>query len=164
MKEIFGLTSARKDMKITNIIFIVFLFSIVTISNVLADDTAELIVAAGFGELNEVVTLLSIGVDVNTTDHDGFTALMFAARYGHRATVEVLLASGADVDMKSKLFGYTALMSAIVSGKVMVAKVLLDQSADVNARDDDGVTALTFAEELNDAVIIKLLKRHGATK
>lgn len=131
---------------------------------VYGDGGLDLRQAAGFGDTREVKLLLDWGVDVNATDSLGFTALHFATRYGHTDTVKLLLAIGADVNAKSSSGGYTALMYAVVSGKIIIIKALLDADAEVNARNDDGITTLTLAEELDDPLILRLLKKRGALK
>ena len=125
---------------------------------------SELMAAAGNGEMFVVKALLDRGVDINFSDNFGFTALMFAARRGHGDMVRLLLAGGADVNVRSKLLGYTALMSAITSRKIIIIKDLLNAGADINVRSDDGNTVLTYAEELGDSRILRLLIKRGALK
>lgn len=151
-------------MKLKTTVVVALLILLVSAFPVYGDRILDLMVAAGSGDIRDVKAVLNAGVDVNARDSTGFTALMFAARYGHTNTVKLLLAEGADVNAKSRLLGYTALMSAISSAKIIIIKDLLDAGADVNARNDDGITALGFAEELGDTLIVKLLKKHGALK
>ena len=42
-------------------------------------------------------------------------------------------------------------------------RVLIEGGADINLRDEDGYTALYWAQEYNYRRIVKLLKKHGAT-
>ena len=152
-------------MKPKNTVIVALVILLVSAVPVYGDHRIlDLMLAAGSGDTRVVKALLNAGVDVNARDSTGFTALMFAARYGHTDTVKLLLAGGPDVNAKSRLLGYTALMSAISSAKIIIIKDLLDAGADVNARNDDGITALGFAEELGDTLIVKLLKKHGALK
>jgi ankyrin repeat protein len=55
-----------------------------------------------------VQALLNRGANVNATDHEGKTALMWAAQNGRQDVVPVLLEKGADVNAKDKK-GKTAL-------------------------------------------------------
>ena len=65
--------------------------------------------AAGGGDLNTVQTMLENGLDVNVKDTSfGHTALIVAARKGHRQIVALLLAKGADVNVTDN-YGNTAL-------------------------------------------------------
>jgi ankyrin repeat protein len=107
---------------------------------------------------------LDRGANVNARDSFGFTALMFAAKSGNAATVELLLTKGAEVNARSKMLGYTALMNAAAFGNEEMVGALIDQGASVNARNDDGVTALSFSEQAGKPGIAKLLKAHGGTK
>ncbi len=151
-------------MKLKYIGFFICLFLFVTTFSAHADLNSDLIIEAGFGEVDTVRILLNRGADVNTKDNYGFTPLIFAAKYGHTTTVKLLLTRGADVNVKSKLLGYTALMNAAAFGDIEMVKALLERGADVNARNNEGVTALTFAQEAGKSDIIELLKKHSARK
>lgn len=126
------------------------------------DLTNELMIAAGHGNVAEVKLLLSRGAKANAHDNFGFTALMFAAKSGSTNTVHLLLAEGADVNVKSKILGYTALMNAAAFGNEEMVEAILAKGAVVNERNDDGVTALTFAKQAKKSGIVKILKAHGA--
>ena len=94
--------------------------------------------AAVNGHANIVKGLLSHGADPNLTDlPDNDTALTLAAKYGHTATVEVLVAQGgAEVNMKGGYNRDTALHRAAENGHAAVAAVLLANGANVNATSD----------------------------
>ena len=47
------------------------------------------------GNTAEVRTLLDAGTEVNATDGDGFTALMFTSGYGHPEVAKLLIEAGA---------------------------------------------------------------------
>ncbi len=71
-----------------------------------------LISKAAAGDINGVQSLISRGASVNAiADDGGYTSLMYAAWNGHTAIVKVLLAAGADVNVKNHL-GVTALQLA----------------------------------------------------
>ena len=53
--------------------------------------------------------LIDAGADVNAKEEDGWTALMWASRYGRTETVNLLIDAGADINIKNEL-GWTALM------------------------------------------------------
>lgn len=125
---------------------------------------AQLMVAAGQGDAAGVEKLLNSGVDPNLKDQLGFTALIMAPRGGNAQVVKLLLAKGADANAKSGLLGYTALMGAAAAGNLEMVKALLASGARVNTRNDDGVTALAFAEQNGAPAVINLLKQQGATK
>lgn len=66
----------------------------------------ELVQYAALGETDEVKRLLDNDVDVNTADHEGYSALHAAAENGYLAIVELLVKYGADTKLKGE---YTAL-------------------------------------------------------
>jgi len=72
----------------------------------------------------------------------GLNALQFAARDGHRATVEALVQAGADVNQLTASDKMSTLTLAILNGQFDVAKYLLDHGADPRPASTDGVTAL----------------------
>jgi ankyrin repeat protein len=72
----------------------------------------------------------------------GMTALLYAAREGHMATVRALVESGADVNMISGGDRISPMVEAIMNGHYDVAKYLLDKGADPNIPAITGLTAL----------------------
>lgn len=84
--------------------------------------------------------------NVNYTGGYGFTALALAARNGHLAVVQVLLAdTRVAVDYRNK-GGSTPLMEASGNGRTTIAVVLLLAGADIDAADTGGHTALEHAK------------------
>ena len=65
--------------------------------------------AARKGDAAAVTRLLDEGVDVNAKFRYGTTALSFAADHGHLEVVKVLLARGAEVNVKDTFYGATPL-------------------------------------------------------
>jgi len=151
-------------MKSSHMFAFVWLLLAACVASAQPDFTAELMVAAGHGETDEVKSLLDRGANVNARDSLGFTALMFAAKSGSTSTVKLLLAKGADANVRSKILGYTALINAAAFGDEKMVEALIAQGANVNARNDDGVTALTFAEQAGKLGNVQVLKAHGGTK
>ena len=137
--------------------------------NAMIDGYPALQLAVRDGTVEVVKALLSAGADVNAFGkwvpgccQDQDTALHQAVRYwdvcddrdfGHcseRAEViQLLLASGADVDARQKLGGWTPLHAAAnEAGWSEVSELLLmllDAGADPNARTEDGGTPLHLA-------------------
>jgi ankyrin repeat protein len=74
-------------------------------------DWTPIMHASFAGRLNEVVSLIASGGNVNAADDDGFTPLMLAVSGGNRYVVSALLEAGANVDAQDNE-GFTALMVA----------------------------------------------------
>ena len=126
------------------------------------DVNSELITAAAYGDLAGVQRAIDDGADVNYNldlshdselDHVGGTALMFASRgyFWNKPCngieiVKLLLEHGADVNIKSLVYGDTALMYASIYNKSEIVKLLLEHGADVNAQNKEGSTALMWPE------------------
>ncbi len=106
--------------------------------------TFPLIEAVKRGDAGQVTKLLESGEAVNTTDADGWTALMHAASKGSVETVQALLNKGADVNARDA-GGWTALMLAAYGGNRAVIQSLLDKGADVKASTSRKTTALICA-------------------
>jgi len=75
----------------------------------------------------------------------GLTALLFATRQGAVATVETLVAAGADVNQVSPADRTSPLLMATINGHFDLAKYLLDRGADPNLASDAGATPLYAA-------------------
>lgn len=110
--------------------------------------------------------LIEKGVDVNAKAHDGWTALLLAAMYGHREMVMVLIENGADVNQRKRLHlgPFTVLQWAVAAGDAELVRILLEHGADANIQDPwiAVPSLLSVAEEKGDKEIIRLLKAHGA--
>ena len=67
------------------------------------------------------------GEDVDCTNEENWTALMFASKYGHFQTVDYLLKMKANVNLKNHQ-GRTPLMLASISTNFKIIKLLIDVS------------------------------------
>ena len=99
-----------------------------------------------------------IDFDLDATDGDGNTALMWAAFGGHQDIVEILLElESLDIN-KVDSIGLTSLMYACTQGHESIVSTLLDYNADVNIKDSDGNTALIWAARMGyDKIVRKLV-------
>ena len=85
------------------------------------------------GDVQDVRDLLDRGTDVDARDRQGQTALMLAARAGHREIVEALIARRANLNTTAK-YGLSALMLALVAGHPEVVRLLADAGTDLSLR------------------------------
>lgn len=118
--------------------------------------------AAMKGDIAAVRALLGSKVDVNAPQGDGSTALHWAAYNGNTEMVRLLLASGANVTMKTRLAGLTPLMMAARIGNADVIQLLVDAKADVAAPNANGTTPLMLTAASGKADAVKLLLDRGA--
>lgn len=82
-----------------------------------------------------------------TSVYQDISALNVAISKGDMATVKKLVEYGADVNEKSN--GMTPLMIAARYNKVEIIKFLLANGAKLKTKDDNGFTALKYAELSN---------------
>ena len=107
-------------------------------------DHVAIIESAKSGDTEEVECLVKSGVDPNSQDDNGITALMVAAFYGHTGTVKFLIDAKANLNLQDKA-GYTALMLTSISGFVDITTILINGGADLDLQDNNGLTALMHA-------------------
>jgi len=96
--------------------------------------------------------------DLNARDYRGRTPIMWVAKYGNSAHVELLLEQG-DVDPTlSDKEGMTPLTQAVMCGNQDVVKLLLERS-DVNAdwSDEHHRTPLSYAADAGQERVIMML-------
>ncbi len=118
-----------------------------------------LIKAVQGGEIAEVKRLLEEGkVNINDLNQDGYTPLMWAAKFEKLDIVNLLLRKGAEVNIKNSS-GETALMM-VKNPKVIEA--LVAKGADVNAKDHEGQTEFMKCAMALDMPKMKLLLTSGA--
>ena len=125
--------------------------------------TTPLATAASFGHEEMVKLLLSSGkTNVNLRDKNGGTALFFAAQWNRPKIVEVLIRSGADVNLPLS-DGRTPLGFTVFKGYIKVVKLLLQApGVQINKPGQSNVAALFLACSEEHRRIVKLLLEHGA--
>lgn len=95
--------------------------------------TPLLPVVAGHGSADGVTMLLDAGAAINTRDGEGATALHRAAYANAVAVIDVLLARGADVDVRDPKWQATPLEWSVVTGRRLAAERLAAVSRDLHA-------------------------------
>ncbi len=101
-----------------------------------------------------VEMLLAKGAKVN---HDGWTPLHYAAAAGDTEIVQLLLSKSAEVDAQSPNLT-TPLMMAAGSGNIYAVKAILDAGADLNLVNEQGFSAIHFAQKAGHAEIVEGLQ------
>jgi len=113
-----------------------------------------------------IQALLKEGIDINATDKGGLTALMIAilAEDADPATVEFLIARGADVNVRDRAQRLTALHFAARDQKLAIVRVLLAHGAEVDPQDIFGDTPLwrCVMNSSRNIEIVKELLAKGA--
>lgn len=162
-------------------------FLFLAFSSVLQADTYDNILkAVKIGDLSEIAAQLQRGVDPDTTDIEGNTLLMIAAREGHEAVVELLLtqrpklnarnsagdnalrlaAIGGKTGIVKKLVAagarintpdWTPLIYACFGNHIEIVRYLIQMKADVNAASENGTTALMVAAQHGHVELVRLL-------
>jgi uncharacterized protein len=122
---------------------------------------ADLPAAAMVGDTDAVRRLLDLGFAVDSQDAQGCTALLRAAGGGHRATVDLLVARGADPQHAANT-GATPLSAAVSMRQADIVTTLLDAGAELEHRLPGGVTVLMLAAALGLPEIVARLLTAGA--
>lgn len=133
-----------------------------------------LFIAAHWGYVGIIRTLVQAGANVDLGTEDGETPLMAAAHMtvlseqqlatsgmNQLEVMRVLIDSGANVNAKTNE-GWTALMAAANSGSTEAVQLLIQAGADVNTKDSRGDTPLSRAKEIEHEEIVKILQLSGA--
>ena len=121
----------------------------------------QLFWAAHYGNTEIVLTLISLGVDVNVQDDEGLTPLHVATIEGHLQTAQVLVMADARIDIKDNN-GYTPLYIAAITDNLRIVQMLAAHGADVNAKDKNGFTPLHAAAFDGNTEVVRELIRLGA--
>ncbi|TMW59608.1 hypothetical protein Poli38472_004677 [Pythium oligandrum] len=114
----------------------------------------------GVGFAPTVKLLVNHGVDVHMADVNGCTALHYAAKCNDGDMIATLLEHGAAVNAVTNEGSTPLLYAAFCSP--WIAQDLLAYDADVTAVNKDGFTALHFAVQQSNDVLVKALLERGA--
>jgi uncharacterized protein len=108
-------------------------------------DESPLMLAALKGHLDIAKKLIALDADVNKP---GWTPLHYAATSGHVDMMRLLLENHAYIDAESPN-GSTPLMMAAGYGTPGAVKLLLEEGADPLLRNQQGLSAIDFANRAN---------------
>lgn len=111
--------------------------------------------------VEEIISALEKGADINARNKNKMTALMVAAMYNHNPDViDALVKHGADINAKNHK-GNTALIFASMMNDPEVVRALLRAGADIEIANHDRKRALHYARRTpklkNDAELLELL-------
>lgn len=121
----------------------------------------QIVDAAQNQDMGLVRTLLVRGVDANSTQPDGATALHWAVRWNDIATAEVLIGEGANVNAVNR-GGESPLSLACANGNSTMVQALLDARAAANSADASGDTPLMRCVRSGRVDAVKVLLAAGA--
>jgi ankyrin repeat protein len=121
---------------------------------------SRLAIAAAAGRADEMRELIAAGADVDAADASGITALAWAARFGQPTSIDVLLASGAAIDLPCGTNDWTPLMHAVHKNRNEAARALLRAGASIRGR--HGKQALAMAAGYGNADLVQTLLDAGA--
>lgn len=122
-----------------------------TLASLVKDNQREAVLAA----------ITSPDLDVNATDPDGSTALLWATYNVDHQLVRALLKAGAKANVANH-FGASPLGEAAKLGDVELARALLDAGADPDSPNQDGQTALMLTASVGAPKVTELLIARGA--
>ena len=98
---------------------------------------------------------------LHASDVNGCTALLNAAKQGHREAVKAFLNFGVDINKESHQ-GVTPLLIAAIKNHIEIVKDLIDHGADLNKTDQNGATPLWVAAQNGYIEIVQALVDAGA--
>jgi uncharacterized protein len=117
-----------------------------------------LMIAALKGNLAMAKQLLDAGAYPNK---EGWTPLHYAATEGHVEMIKLLLDAHAYIDAESPN-KTTPLMMAARSKNILAVKLLLDEGAELDLVNDQGWSAITFADKAGAKDILEGLQSRAA--
>jgi len=146
---------------VRTIIITAFLYNILLLPVIFSyAEEADIFDAIESGNLIKIKSLLARdSIDLNKVNEDGMTPLIAAIFKGEGRVVQVLVDSGAELEMP--MTGFTPLMIAMWDHRPKIALLLIRLGADVNAV-RNGVTPLVIAAQMGNLEIATALVRAGA--
>ena len=86
--------------------------------------------------------------------------LLVKVLYGTPDEIKIILANGADINLRTAL-DYTPLMMAAVFNDSKTVKFLLEHGADISPKNYEGETALSLAAKISDIDAMTMIIQHG---
>jgi hypothetical protein len=110
--------------------------------------------------------LLDAGVNLESEDKRGYTALMIAALTGGSESLKVLINKGANPNHLN-IYNATPLIESARYGSVDTIRILIEEckrnniELDINHRDKSGITALEYSVARNKIEVINIYKNNN---
>ena len=117
--------------------------------------------AVVIGDSEKVRQILTPEFEINQKDSSGMTALQLAVREQNMEIIELLVDSGADVNLPSTRFLFTPLHISIRTSFAM-SKFLIDHGADINQKNSEGASPLHIAARAGNNEMVEFLIANGA--
>ncbi len=119
-------------------------------------EAEDLFAAANAGNVNQLRTLLSQGLDINISNRERETALHMAAARGHYSAVIFLVGKGAYVNAKT-VKNWIPLHHAVRFRHPNIVNYLINHGSSAHSRTSDGLTAIDMANNVNDYRLLSIL-------
>lgn len=123
---------------------------------VAAPEAEDLFAAANAGNVNQLRTLLSQGLDINISNRERETALHMAAARGHYSAVIFLVNNGAYVNAKT-VKNWIPLHHAVRFRHPNILNFLVKHGSSAYSITSDGLTAVDMAKNVNDYRLLSIL-------
>src|SRR5258708_2564054 len=132
-----------------------------SLTHAAAAGAASFVEAAMNGNRDAVRALLKDGVDVNTTQADGMTALHWAAQKGDVELAKVLLYASANLKATTRIGGYHALLIASKNGDAAMIDTLTQAGAAPQPPTMNGTTPPMLAPAAGEPAARKTRRHPG---
>lgn len=103
---------------------------------------ADYLLAAQQGDIDKVKNCLALGVDINTCDRHGKTAITLASLYQQYACVQALIDAGADINKQDHTCLNPFLISCL-NDDLTLLRIILPAKPDLNCVTRFGGVGLT---------------------
>jgi len=122
----------------------------------------SLIKCTAEGSIHEVILFLAAGFSPDAVSEAGVPLLSIAARKGARATLRLLIHSGANLNQLSTDRGTSALLDSAMGNHSALAIELIKAGADVDIKNKSDQTALIVAVGAGNEEIVEALLKAGS--
>lgn len=126
-------------------------------------ETTPLNWSARSGHVQMCILLMQHGANPNLYDVEGFSTIHVATMFGHSNVVAYLLVKGIDTDFPDKNQVTPLMFAAQRIHSRDPAQLLITFNANLNAQDSKGNTPLHYCVAFNNATVMDVLLKKGAS-